>query len=215
MIRLARIYGVTLDDLVNLDKAVEVGAPAMPQKKEALQEPEVPPEGKTEQAPPQRNQSRKERLSRLLQQLPVGVIVTLIYLYLGFVQGAWHPWWILFLIIPVYYMVLAAAGTKKSGEVAVGVTAILVTCVFLWLGFSRSLWNPAWTLFLLVPLAGGTVSAIGKRKISAFPYPILVAMVYLILGAGHSLWHPGWLVFLTIPIFYPVAEAIDRGRADE
>lgn len=35
------------------------------------------------------------------------VLVTAVYLLLGMVWGYWHPWWVLFITIPLYYMLFA------------------------------------------------------------------------------------------------------------
>lgn len=37
--------------------------------------------------------------------LPYPFIVAIVYLFIGFSSGGWHPWWILFLTIPIYYWV--------------------------------------------------------------------------------------------------------------
>lgn len=46
-----------------------------------------------------------------LLALPVVEAAVIIYLLLGFLPGLWHPMWIIFLAIPVYYWVV---GMKKE-----------------------------------------------------------------------------------------------------
>lgn len=64
-------------------------------------------------APPQANASmedmikwdeyqRKLRRGRFLK-FPYPVFVTMLYLFIGSVFGWWHPGWLLFLSIPIYY----------------------------------------------------------------------------------------------------------------
>ena len=59
-----------------------------------------------------------------------------------------------------------------------------------------------WIVFLTIPLYYTTVETIIKRKPSAFCFPALVVIVYLIFGFGWRLWHPSWVIFLSIPVYY-------------
>lgn len=68
------------------------------------------------------------------------VIITFLYLAAGFCFQWWHPAWLLFLTIPIYY-----AGLYGSYPV-------LVTLLFLLAGFCFNWWHPAWLLFLTIPL---------------------------------------------------------------
>ena len=79
---------------------------------------------------------------------------------------------------------------------------IIVIIIYLILGITRNLWHPGWILFLTIPLWYSLVSAIIQRNANHFAYPVLVTVVYLILGTMQNLWHPGWVVYLTIPVYY-------------
>lgn len=68
------------------------------------------------------------------------LIIVCLYLVAGFFFDWWHPAWLLFLTIPIYY-----AGLYGSYPV-------LVTLLFLLAGFCFSWWHPAWLLFLTIPL---------------------------------------------------------------
>ncbi len=68
------------------------------------------------------------------------LIIICLYLAAGFCFDWWHPTWLLFLTIPIYY-----AGLYGSYPV-------LVTLLFLLAGFCFSWWHPAWLLFLTIPL---------------------------------------------------------------
>ncbi len=68
------------------------------------------------------------------------VLIFSLYLVAGFCFSWWHPAWLLFLTIPIYY-----AGLYGSYPV-------LVTLLFLLAGFCFSWWHPAWLLFLTIPL---------------------------------------------------------------
>ena len=51
-----------------------------------------------------KNQTKAELLGRF--SLP-DVVVTVVYL-LGFLGGWWHPGWLVFLTVPVYYCLVSA-----------------------------------------------------------------------------------------------------------
>ena len=63
-------------------------------------------------------------------------------------------------------------------------------------------WAFGWIVFLTIPLYYTLVEAILRRKPVIFCYPVLATMVFLILGFSLGVWHPAWVIFLTIPIFY-------------
>ena len=92
---------------------------------------------------------------------------------------------------------------------------ILVVIAFLCLGFFMGAWWWAWLLFLTVPIYYGTVEAIRKRKLWKFPYEVLTVIAFLCLGLFYGWWHPGWVVFLTIPIFRWLCSIIKHNRKEK
>lgn len=52
----------------------------------------------------------RKRISKLMHAFPYPIFITMVYLALGFVIGLWHPGWLLFLTIPMYYMLADAIG---------------------------------------------------------------------------------------------------------
>jgi len=75
---------------------------------------------------------------------------------------------------------------------------MVVTFVYLVLGFVFGLWHPGWIIFLTVPLF--YLPAAERTPLRLLCNPVMVTIVYLLLGTMCDLWHPGWLVFLAIPI---------------
>jgi hypothetical protein len=73
------------------------------------------------------------------------IVITFAYLVLGFVFHLWHPGWLLFLTIPVYYM-------KPKNNAERWLNPVSITLIFLALGIFFGLWHPAWMLFLLIPV---------------------------------------------------------------
>ncbi|WP_139653751.1 helix-turn-helix domain-containing protein [Raoultibacter phocaeensis] len=58
--------------------------------------------------------------------------------------------------------------------------------------------------------ATGEINAGSKGSWSSFPYPILCVIVFLLAGFFWGIWHPAWIVFLTIPLYYYIAHVIDN-----
>ena len=99
----------------------------------------------------------------------------------------------------------------RSVEIPLGVLAIIIYIV---IGFCFDLWHPGWLLFILIPIISSLVDAVCKRDVSLFQYPVFAFGIFLYAGIVHTLWHPAWVVFLTIPIFYFLTGAV-KDRAEK
>ena len=90
--------------------------------------------------------------------------------------------------------------------------AVICAALYLFFGFYNVCggWNHSWIIFITIPIYYSLVEAIYKRKFTDFAFPVLTVFLYLYFGLYCSNWHPSWLVFFTIPIYYPIAEAIDK-----
>ncbi len=73
-------------------------------------------------------------------------------------------------------------------------------------------WPIGWVAFLLVPLATCVFEGIKKKTFASFTGVVvfLGLIVFFILGFVLNAWHPGWTVFLSIPLYGCVAEMIDK-----
>lgn len=126
LILLSRLYGVSLDALLATDagddrlrqdeeenrESAERGADAAADstgpsvaQAQAVEAGEAPAPVPGEEDP-----SRPSGWRRLLQGLMgcYPIVVTIVYLLLGFCLHAWHPGWLVFLTIPVFYVVAEA-----------------------------------------------------------------------------------------------------------
>lgn len=104
---------------------------------------------------------------------------------------------------------------KSLGELISSlVTTFLVVIAYVVLGTLFNLWHPLWIMFLLIPLVPSFFNAIATRKMSHFAWPVLVTIVFLTIGCLYGLWHPMWVVFLTIPVYYGIAEIIEKYKKD-
>lgn len=89
---------------------------------------------------------------------------------------------------------------------------IICTIAYLICGFGNYFggWGLAWVIYVTIPVYYSFVEAIYKRSFCEFAYPVFAAFVYLVLGMYYGNWHPSWLIFATIPVYYPIASALDR-----
>lgn len=94
---------------------------------------------------------------------------------------------------------------------------VALIAFFLW-GFSDVAYGFAlsWICFLVIPLYHSLVSAIVKRNPTHFAYPILCVAAYMIMGffgfGIYNGWAVGWIVFVTIPFYYFIADMINHSK---
>lgn len=87
-------------------------------------------------------QAEKERMA-----FPYPCLVVILYLVMGFVLKLWHPGWIIFLTIPLYYL-----PKKERSFVKLMANPVMVTIIYLIMGCCLNLWHPGWLIFLAIPL---------------------------------------------------------------
>jgi transcriptional regulator with XRE-family HTH domain len=127
LIALAEIYGISLDELVGLgnggerkkqgEEAESAGGPArLERNKEQALEKKDPGEGPESNTAPAAKTTVAERNRDVTRfdftadinwkTFPYPILVALIYALMGAFANMWHPGWILFLTIPIYYTAL-------------------------------------------------------------------------------------------------------------
>lgn len=84
-----------------------------------------------------------------IRNFPFTTIVCLLYFAIGILFDAWHPGWLLFLLIPLWY---SFAGAVRKKNASIFAYPVLVTLLFLCAGFFWGIWHPGWVLFLTIPL---------------------------------------------------------------
>lgn len=84
-----------------------------------------------------------------LRFFPMTIIICVVYLIIGCMFGAWHPGWLLFLLIPIWHSLVTAIEKRSAYCFAYPVFA---TLVYLCLGIFWFLWHPGWIIFLTIPL---------------------------------------------------------------
>jgi len=120
-------------------------------------------EQNVQQHPVQENVSSGSNTKALLR-LPIPLFVVAAYLGLGFLWDWWHPGWLIFLAIPVYYQLVSMAEItsmrKKLNRFPIAVLCVLA---YLLLGFFFDVWHPTWMIFLTIPLYHCFVSAVFRK----------------------------------------------------
>lgn len=139
LITLSRLYGVSLDEILRTDDPVEAFARGGEETAEdwAWEE----DEGHTP-----------------WQRFPYPVLCTIIFLVLGFAFDLWHPAWVIFVTIPIYYA-LAWGDLRRAFPYAV-VCGIVYVC----LGILFDLWHPGWLIFLTIPLWEWLKKELNRKK---------------------------------------------------
>lgn len=105
---------------------------------------------------------------------------------------------------------------KRAKNIAIwssavnGTAFLLCTIAYLLIGLLCKLWHPGWILFFIPLIVGGIFDCAVKKNPSAFPIVLIVVAVYLFLGCAWGLWHPYWALFLIIPAYYCIVEPIKR-----
>lgn len=146
LIDLAKLYGITVDEMLNTEGDRVVIKTQNNTKKDI--------KGKLKSLISKANDfGIYPELARKLVKFPFFLVVTILYVVLCFVTKLWHPLWIMFLALPIYYQFALACkgGNKKVFMLLLPIPEIIVT-VFLILGFAFGIWKYAWILFLLLPI---------------------------------------------------------------
>ena len=150
LIALSRLYGISLDELLLGDKQAK---PSLDNEKSQAAEKtgscshaaydNLPSENQTVNDDSKCTREAGEKLQGgIWERLGVifPILICLLYCVLGAVWNLWHPMWILFLVIPVYYL-----GIYNGYP-------IIAAILFFLVGFIFDTWNVAWLLFLTIPV---------------------------------------------------------------
>lgn len=139
LIALAKLYGVTLDELLNAD--------TKPDRPAAPEDDPIDPEN-----PLPKGSYFDHVMEKKRRAFPYPVLVTFLYLVLGCFFNLWHPGWLIFLTIPLWYL----PASERSPLKLLG-NPIMVTIIYLLLGLECNLWHPGWLIFFAIPILNAAV----------------------------------------------------------
>jgi hypothetical protein len=124
-------------------------------------------------------------------------VATIIYFILGFQYDAWHPGWLVFLIIPVAGVVFA--GGMNLRTLLTALSPFFATLVYLYLGFMENIWHPSWIIFFIIPAFGVLNEKNISKRIGGFflftGFPLLYLYLELIDFSSYN-----WVVFVVMGI---------------
>lgn len=146
LMALAKIYGITVDEL--LDTSNDKVVVANTNKKD------MDIKGKLKSLLSKANDfGIYPNVAKALLIFPFPIILVILYIALSMIFDIWHPLWIVFLTLPMYYRFAIAckANNKKVFMLLMPVPEFIVT-VFLLLGILTGAWGYACILFIIIPL---------------------------------------------------------------
>lgn len=101
---------------------------------------------------------------KALFKLPIPLFVVAAYLAMGLLWERWHPGWLIFFLIPVYYQLAAMANIQElRKKLQAFPIAVLCVAAYLAMGFYFGMWHPTWMIFLVIPLYHWYVAASFKK----------------------------------------------------
>lgn len=138
LICLAKLYGISLDELLSTDDSIET-----------IKEEQINPE-KIKFDEIEENDDKKPR-NKVLEIIngTTALVITIIYFVVSAIWGLWHPAWILFMLIPVIISFTEAVVHKDGHKFAY---PVLIAAAYLFFSFEFGIWHPLWIIFLTIPV---------------------------------------------------------------
>lgn len=132
LIALAEVYGISLDDILNTEKVVNKIKP----KEDKPKRPSLYPS-----------------LAKSLFKFPFWLLIVVAYVGFNLIFHQWHPTWLLFLTLPIYYHLAGVCyvKTKKAFLLALPIPEIVIL-LYLILGFAFGLWAKGAFVFIIIPV---------------------------------------------------------------
>ncbi len=88
--------------------------------------------------------------------------------------------------------------------------AIIVLIVYLILGGYYNLWHPGWLVFFAIPIYHTFIAFFFRKswrgKLHAIPVMLSAITYYLYVGFVDGVWHPTWLVLLIGPCYHSLID---------
>lgn len=129
---------------------------------------------------------------------PFPAIVGGVYLLMGFLYGLWHPGWVIFMTIPIYYTAVEGGGFNFNKVPF----ALVVAPIYLLIGSIWNLWHPGWMLFLTIPIYYSMEKTIIGLSKDGTNIPVLAGLVAMLvlMGIMMGLDKLVWLVLIVVAV---------------
>jgi transcriptional regulator with XRE-family HTH domain len=160
LICLAKLYGMSLDELLNTDESVEeIRERTIEVEEEKAKEKENDDEyirihkghlASRKDHDKEFIKVTKHPVFMIVSSSVVALISTVLFLVFGFAFDVWYECWLFFLFIPLIASFFEAVIEKHAFTAFA--YPILVTMVYVFLGFELEMWHPLWALFITIPV---------------------------------------------------------------
>lgn len=165
MIALAKLYNISLDELVGLstDNQKNQNTPENSinaDENTTLETVKKDEDKNAKNGNGKNNNTAKRQTISIFRSVPYPIVVSVIFLLIGSITHEWHVAWILFVTIPIYYTTLDCIDQKRISPFAY---PVFVTCIFLFLGMQFSIWHPSWVIFITIPIFYAISHEIDKK----------------------------------------------------
>lgn len=138
------------------------------------------------------------------------------YVCVGLFAKIWHPTWLIFFLIPIYYSLYETI--EKKNMYCFGFP-VLAVGVYLLLGFiNPQYFRTCWVLLFSIPLYYLICLAVKRKNVLWFfncLVPALCIAGYLLLGFLGGWWHPGWVIFFVVPVYYQTVAAVKKYKEEK
>ena len=143
LMALSNLYGVSMDSILYpdaLEKEAETAQKKPKEKKEKAPKLHLP-------------KTKLQKIGTRILKFPFPIFVIALYLILGFLCNAWHPAWLLFFTLPIYYHLGGAfcVRRKKAMLLALPIPEV-IGGIYVIFGVLYKLWTPYFLILLLIPL---------------------------------------------------------------
>lgn len=101
-----------------------------------------------------------KNLRDTLLKFPFPCVALILFFIAGGLFGLWHPGWMIFLMIPMYYTTIEAVYKK---DLNIFCYPVFVTILYLLAGFYLNLWHPGWLAFTTIPMYYWAVNTVFQK----------------------------------------------------
>ena len=148
LILIAKIFHVTLDELVNYNDNLNTNS-EVKENKESSEEKEISEEEIEEQEEKEYKVFEKSPLFAVLSSL-IFISSFLVFILVGvYVNRGWNYSWIALLFIPIFLSLIESIKRKR---ISAFLFPVLIVAIYMILGLVYGLWHPYWFIFLFIPL---------------------------------------------------------------
>lgn len=160
LIALSKIYGVSIDEMLDYDVDTSVKDTSTETFKEQYTYNDKHSDNDDG------TYDTYHKRPRNWQSFPIAIVAVIIYLSLGIFWNLWHPGWLVFLIIPLFHVSVKPKrrNGKRISPWQLFPYPVLATAIFLLVGFAFDGWAYAWLIFLTIPIWGFFVSKPKGKK---------------------------------------------------